>query len=61
MANKAPLKHFDCIATYHCRYFVLMTARFLGQVVKSVCVFHFHIDAFVCRVLAAEIWNMIPQ
>jgi len=46
MATKAPLKHFDCIATYHCRYFVLMTACFLDQIVKSVCVFYWYIDAF---------------
>jgi len=35
MANKAPLKHFERIATYRCRYFELMTACFLGQMVKA--------------------------
>jgi len=61
MANKAPLKHFERIATYRCRYFELMTACFLGQMVKSVCILYWYIDDFFCRVLAAETWNMITQ
>jgi hypothetical protein len=61
MANKAPLKHFERIATYRCRYFELMTACFLGQMVKSVCILYWYIDVFFCRVLAAETWNMITQ